>query len=229
MKQCMKRALIFISVLSTTAIMLPHHAAAQDPISLIIKEGVKKIIVAVDLKIQRLQTKTIWLQHAQKVVENTMSKLKLDEITNWVQKQKDLYQKYFDELAQVRTALLYYHRIRELTNQQIAMVKQYKQAWNQIRQDKHFTTAEVFYIGQVYTGILQESLKNLDQLSLVIHSFTTKMSDAARLDFINRTADAMQQNYKDLNDFTTQNAQLSLARSVDEHDIAVVKELYGIR
>jgi hypothetical protein len=43
---------------------------AQDPITLIIKQGIKKVIIAVDLKIQRLQTKTIWLQNAQKVVEN---------------------------------------------------------------------------------------------------------------------------------------------------------------
>lgn len=77
----MKKILLFI------AIVLLGNAGevkAQDPITLIIKEGIKKVIVAVDLKIQRLQTKTIWLQNAQKALENTMSKLKLTQITDWV-------------------------------------------------------------------------------------------------------------------------------------------------
>ena len=78
--------------MSIAFVWLSSNTNAQLPIAQIIKEGIKKVIVAVDLKIQRLQTKTIWLQNAQKVVENKMSKLKLKEISDWVQKQKDLYQ-----------------------------------------------------------------------------------------------------------------------------------------
>ncbi len=68
-----------------------NGVSAQDPITLIIKEGIVKVIKAVDLKIQRLQNKTIWLQNAQKTLENSMSKLKLDEISGWVEKQRTLY------------------------------------------------------------------------------------------------------------------------------------------
>jgi predicted transcriptional regulator YheO len=197
---------------------------AQDPITLIIKQGIKKVIIAVDLKIQRLQTKTIWLQNAQKVVENSMSKLKLGQITNWVQKQKDLYQNYFNELWKVNDVLSYYHRIKEITEQQIALVKEYHSAWNGVRQDE-----EILDIGQVYNGIIDASLKNLDQVALVINSFATQMSDARRMEIINRAADAMQANLNDLKSFNQQNIQLSLQRSKDENDIAVVKKLYGIQ
>jgi predicted transcriptional regulator YheO len=202
---------------------------AQDPITLIIKQAIKKVIIAVDLKIQRLQTKTIWLQNAQKVAENTMSKLKLGQITNWVQKQKDLYQNYFDELWKVKNILSYYHRIKEITQQQIALVKDYHQAWNSIRQDGHFTPDEILYIGQVYTGIINASLKNLDQIALVINSFTTQMTDAKRMEIINRAADAMQTNLNDLRSFNSQNILLSLQRSKDENDVAVVKKMYGLQ
>ena len=64
---------------------------AQIPILDIIKQGITKVIVAVDLKIQRLQNKTIWLQNAQKTLENSMSKLHLDEISDWVERQRNLY------------------------------------------------------------------------------------------------------------------------------------------
>lgn len=202
---------------------------AQDPITLIIREGIKKVIVAVDLKIQRLQTKTIWLQNAQKVIENSMSKLKLDEITDWVQKQKDLYQNYFDELWKVKDVLAFYYRIKEITGQQVSLIKEYHTAWNGVQQDGHFSKDEISYIGQIYSGIIEESLKNLDQVSLVIQSFTTQMTDEKRMEIINRAGVSMEKNYSDLRAFNTQNIQLSIQRSKDEHDIEVVRQLYGIQ
>jgi predicted transcriptional regulator YheO len=220
----MKKLLVCMSFF-----LLTMAASAQDPIIEVIKAGIKKVIVAVDLKIQRLQTKTIWLQNAQKVIENAMSKLKLDQITDWVQKQKDLYQEYFDELWKVKDVLSYYHRIKEITRQEISLVQQYHSAWNGVRQDGHFTANELLYIGQVYTGILSESGKNLDQIALVINSFTTQMTDAKRLDIINKAADVMQQNYDDLQQFNSQNIRVSMQQSKDEHDIDVVKQLYGLQ
>lgn len=215
--------------LCVSMVVIGITSEAQDPVTLIIKEGIKKVIVAVDLKIQRLQTKTIWLQNAQKVIENTMSKLKLDQITDWVQKQKDLYQNYFDELWKVKDVLSFYYRIKEIADQQVALVKEYHTAWRGVQQDGHFNADEILYIGQVYTGIIAESLKNLDQVALVIQSFTTQMTDEKRMEIINKAAVSMQKNYDDLRTFNTQNIQLSIQRSKDEHDIEVVKQLYGIQ
>src|SRR6185312_9916632 len=199
-------------------------AKAQDPITEVIKEGIKKVIVAIDLKIQRLQTKTIWLQNAQKVVENAMSKLKLSEIGDWVQKQKDLYQNYFDELWKVKNVLTYYFRVKEIINQQSDLVRQYHRAWQGVRHDRHFTADEVAYIGKIYTGMIAESLKNLEKVSLVIKSFTTQMSDASRMGIIDDAARRMQTNYDDLRRFNSENIQLSIQRSNDEHDISIVKQ-----
>ena len=40
-----------------------------------------------------------------------------------------------------------------------------------VSQDKHFTRSEIDYIYVIYTGILNDSLYNLDQLLMVINSF----------------------------------------------------------
>jgi predicted transcriptional regulator YheO len=219
---------IVLCMLLAAALLSVQKVSAQDPITEIIKAGITKVIVAVDLKIQRLQTKTIWLQNAQKVLENTMSKAKLDEITGWVQKQKDLYQNYFDELWQVKDVLSYYHKIRGITEQEVALVNQYHRAWNGVTRDSHFTADEVDYMGRVYTGIIEQSIKNLDQIALVINSFVTQMTDQKRMQIIDQAAEAMQKNYNDLKTFTTENIQLSIQRSKDEHDVAVVRALYGL-
>ena len=140
---------------------------AQDPITMIIKEGIKKVIRAVDLKIQRLQNKTIWLQNAQKALENEMSKLKLAEISDWVEKQRKLYADYFDELSKVKEAITTYHVVKDIIDKQKALVGEYKSAWALFRQDENFTVDELDYMSRVYSGILNESLKNLDEVILL--------------------------------------------------------------
>jgi hypothetical protein len=201
---------------------------AQDPITLIIKEGIKKVIVAVDLEIQRLQNKTIWLQNAQKAVENEMSKLKLDEISNWVEKQRKLYADYFDELSKVKDAIATYHRVRDIIDKQLALVNEYKSAWALFKRDDNFTPEELDYMGRVYTGILNEGIKNLDQVFLVINAFATQMTDAKRMEIINKASDQVEQNLADLRQFNEQNKVLSFQRAAEKGDIDVVKKLYGL-
>ena len=225
----MKRFLLSTGILLIISIAPSKRVHAQDPITLIIKQAVVKVIKAVDLKIQRLQNKTIWLQNAQKVIENTMSKVKLDEITDWVEKQRTLYKDYFDELWRVKSIISYYHRIKEVTEKQIRLVEEYKRAWALLKQDKHFTPDELAYMGQVYTGILNESVKNIDQLFLVINSFSTQMTDAKRLEIVNHAADATETAYNDLKAFNQQNTLLSLQRAKDANDVEAVKQFYGLK
>jgi flagellin-specific chaperone FliS len=224
----MKRGIVCF-VMACIFIALSGSAKAQDPITLIIKEGITKVIKAVDLKIQRLQTKSIWFQNAQKVIENTMSKLKLDEITGWVEKQRTLYKDYFEELQKVKLVLTYYHKVNEIAALQLAIAKEYKRSFDGIRQDIHFSPDEVSYMESVYSGIIEESLKNLDGLYLVINSFATQMSDEKRMEIINGVQKAIQKNYDDLRSFSTQNIQLSVARAKDQTEILVIKNLYGLQ
>jgi len=212
----------------TLFVAMPKGANAQIAVVEVIKAGVKKVIKAVDLKVQRLQNKTIWLQNAQKVLENQLSKLKLTEIADWTEKQKNLYKEYYDELWKIKSSIAYYKRIKVLTAKQIAIVDEYKWAWNLFRQDKHFKVEELSYMEKVYTGILEESINNLDQILLVLSSFKTQMSDAERLDIINKAANQMDLNYTDLKKFNAQNITTSIQRSSSLEETVKLKEIYGI-
>ena len=202
---------------------------AQIPIIDIIKTGVKKVIMAVDLQVQKMQNKTIWLQNAQQQMENILSETKLTEISDWVEKQKDLYGDYFDELWKVKEVVEYYHRIEDVIDKQMKIVDEYESAFKLFKQDEHFTSEELDYMEKVYTGIIDQSLKNLDQLFLVINSFTTQMSDEKRMEIITDAGDRMDENYNDLKTFNTQNTMLSLQRSKDMEQVNVTKQLYGLK
>jgi len=218
--------MVFLLLVGTSA--RPAEKTMVLPILEIVKAVTKKVIKAIDLRIQRLQNKTIWLQNAQKQVENVLSKLKLDEISDWTQKQKDLYKGYYGELAKVKSIITYYQRIKEITKKQTQLVQEYERAWNLFRQDNHFKDSEIQYMERVYNGILEESVKNIDQIFLILDSFTTQMSDLKRLEIINKAADQIDSNYDDLTTFNQQNILLSLQRAKTEADVNHVKQFYGI-
>lgn len=189
---------------------------------------VKRVIKAIDLKVQRLQNNTIALQNAQKALENTMSKLHLSEIAGWAQQQKDLYEKYFNELWQVKTIISGYHRVKEISQKQVALVNAYKRAWGLLQQDQHFPPDELNYMGSVYSGILQRTLEDAGSLLDLVSSFTTQMSDADRMQMVDQVAKSVDAHYNDLQRFNAENAVLSLQRSKDAKDAEMVRWMYGL-
>lgn len=222
--------IMMVMLLCSMALMTSRKANAT-PLAIleIIKAGVKKVIIAVDLKIQRLQNKTIWLQNAQKTLENSLSKLKLEEISDWTEKQRTLYKDYYEELAKVKSIVTYYQRIKDITKKQVRLVEEYQRAWRLFRQDKNFTEKEINYMAKVYSGILDETAQNIDLIFLVANSFQTQMSDAGRMEIINQAADQVDENYEDLTRFNQQNVILSLQRAKSQNDINVIKKLYGLQ
>ncbi|WP_090602211.1 conjugal transfer protein TraI [Parapedobacter koreensis] len=228
----MKKLKTYMLILPISAmtlfVSLPEGATAQLAIAEVIKAGIKKVIKAIDLKIQRLQNQTIWLQNAQKTLENQLSKLKLTEIADWTDRQRNLYKNYYDELWKVKSVLTYYHRIKEMTEKQAAILEEYRTAWQLFQQDEHFTPEELAYIAKVYTGILEASVENIDQIILVVNSFKTQMSDAARLEIIKEASNRMEENHTDLKQFNRENALLSVQRAKSTDETQRLKEIYGI-
>ncbi len=129
-RNILRRSLI-LTLLCSFLTLSPRQSEAAVPLAIleIIKAGVKKVIVAMDLKIQREQNKVLWMQNAQKVLENTLSKLKLEQIAGWTEKQRDLYQKYFNELQTVKSAISGFQRVKDISQKQARIVSEYKKVW----------------------------------------------------------------------------------------------------
>jgi len=211
-------------------ITVPEQKAdAQLLIGSVINATIGKVIRAIDLGVQRAQNQTIWLQNAQKVIETQLNQLKLSQIAGVSKQQTDLFNTYYNDLFTVKAVITDYEQVKNITLRQEMLVRAYQRAWSLTQQDKHFTVAELTHISAVYTGILQESIKNLDQLLVLVNSFKTQMSDGKRMELINNTSHHIDENYNDLKEFSNQNIMLSLQRANDENDIQSTKNLYGIQ
>jgi hypothetical protein len=217
----------FIGLLGLWCCCAVTDARAQVTIP-IFGQIVAKVVQAIDLKVQRLQTATIGLQEAQQEAENVMSALRLDEIRGWVQEQKDLYANYFQELWQVKTVLADYHKVKEIVQRQKDILAAYQRAMALFRQDKHFTAAEIAQMEVVYGNLLDESGRELDRLEEVINPFGMQMGDQKRMEIIDGAASRQNRDYQDLEDFTIEEELLSVGRAGDEQEYEFLKKIYGL-
>lgn len=216
---------IILTVLLAVGSLAGH---AQFLVSAVLNETVGRIIRAIDLQVQRAQNKTLWLQNAQKAIENEMHQMQLSGIAAVSTRQKNLFTEYYQELFKVKALISDYEQVAHIISRQEQLVTLYKTSWAGTQRDGRFTAAELQQISSVYSGILTESAENLDQLSKVINSFQTQMTDGERMEAIDRIAKQADGNYNDLKKFTNQNIRLSMERSKDQQDVQSIKKLYGI-
>jgi hypothetical protein len=221
----MKKVIIVLILL---AIGFAPKADAQIPVVSLVSGIIKKVIVAIDLKVQQLQNQTIALQNAEASVENNLHLSSLNDINGWLGKEKALYQQYYKELATVRTVIADYDEVKRIISQQKELLAEYNNANNLFRQDKHFSAAELNQMTTVYGGIIEESARNLQEVVTAVTSITTQMKDAERLLLIHHATAGMQKNLDDLRQFNNNNVQLSLARAKDEQDRTQIRQLYGL-
>src|ERR1700755_1003505 len=88
----------------------------------IINAAVKKVVVATDLEVERMQTETIGAQTAEKAQENDMEQSELSGIPSWVEQQRELFAAYYQELRQVKNAIASYEEVKEMIDKQARII-----------------------------------------------------------------------------------------------------------
>lgn len=202
---------------------------AQIGLAEVIRAGIKRVVRAVDLKVQRLQNRTIWLQNAQKVLENSLSRLRLQEISEWTQRHTEQYQDHYQQFSKVRSAIANFQQVRQMIRLQLGLVREYQRVWELLKGDPVFSSEEIGHMEKVYAGILDRSISNLDQIRTVMMSFHLAMTDRQRMELINNVGSDIYRNYMDLVGFNRQNLILRTQRAGERERIENIKKLYNIQ
>ncbi|OOQ60015.1 conjugal transfer protein TraI [Mucilaginibacter pedocola] len=219
---------ILIPLCLLALLLATPRANAQVPVAGAFTGLIKKVIVAIDLGVQRIQNKTIALQNAEQQIENSLHLNSLRDINGWLDKERNLYAGYYNELAQVKKLLADYQMVKEVITRQKQLLSEYQRASALFSKDAHFSAGELRYMAGIYDGILQESLRNLEAVNTAVTALTTQMDDADRWLRIDEAAKAIQLNLDHLRQFNRQNVLLSLSRSRDALDRSGVQQLYGL-
>ena len=140
----------------------------------------------------------------------------------------NLHKAFLDGLMEVSPTVRKYHRVADIVNYQVVLVKEYKNAYDRFKRDNNFKADELSYLGHVYDNLFKESLRNLDELLTVITAGKTRMSDYERLQTIDRIYADMQDKLMFLRHFNNNTTILAVQRAKERNDAQTIQKIYGI-
>lgn len=188
-------------------------------------QSVSQLVTQLTLDIQKLTTmKTLLndLYAGYAVLDKGYT-----DIRNIVQGNFNLHKAFLDGLLAVSPLVSGYYRAADIIQTESAIVSEYRSAWRQWTSDGHFAAWELDHIGQVYAGLLDRTLKYLDKLAMVISNGELRMSDAERLNAIDRIYVDINSQLTHLRQFNTSLSILSGQRSQEANDLKTIKGFYG--
>lgn len=134
-----------------------------------------------------------------------------------------LHKNFLDALMQVSPAVKNYKRVAEIVEYQISIVKESRNGMNRFIKSGNFSGQEINYFEKVYGNLLNQSLRNLDELTMVITADKLRMSDDERLKAVDDIYEQMQDKLLFLRNFNASSNVLALQRSKEKNDVYVSK------
>ncbi|WP_233207017.1 TerB family tellurite resistance protein [Flavobacterium sp. 2] len=140
-----------------------------------------------------------------------------------------LHKTFLDALMQVSPAVRNYKRVGEIVEYQISIVKESRNGMNRFIKNGNFSGQEINYFEKVYGNLLNESLRNLDELTMVITADKLRMSDDERLKAVDDIYEQMQDKLLFLRNFNTMSNVLALQRAREKNDVYASRGLQAIK
>ena len=140
----------------------------------------------------------------------------------------NLHATFLDGLLVVSPAVRKYPRAVDIINDQAALVSESKAAAASFRREGHFSPEEINYLTDVYGHLARASLKNLDDLLMVLTDRKLRMSDAERLTAIDRIYSDSRSQMSFLKKFNDRAYQTARQRAKEGQERQTLKSLYGI-
>lgn len=140
-----------------------------------------------------------------------------------------LHKTFLDALMQVSPVVRNYKRVGEIINFQMLLMKESKNGLKRFIKSGNFSEKEISYFEKIYGNLLSQSLRNLDELTMVLTADKLRMSDDERLQAVDDIYLQMQDKLLFLRNFNTTSNVLALQRAKEAKDIYASKELQELK
>ena len=140
-----------------------------------------------------------------------------------------LHEAFLDGLLQVSPAVKNYSRVQGIIECQLAIIKEYKLAYEKLAASGSFSASELDYIAEVYSRLSERSLKNLDALTMVLTAKKLRASDDERLSVIDSIYEDMTDQLSFLRHFNSNAALLAAQRKGEIAGTELTRKLYDLK
>lgn len=139
-----------------------------------------------------------------------------------------IHEAFIDGLMLVNPSIKNYKRIPFIIDYQKLLLKEYQRAYNRFKQDPNFKLDELEYLANVYKFLFDASLRNIDELMMIITATKLSMSDDERMQAIDRIFFDMEDKLIFLNYFNNNTQLLAVQRARSRNDVETMQKLYGV-
>ena len=150
------------------------------------------------------------------------------DIRNIVQGNFNLHKVFLDGLLAVSPAVQNYSRVKSILNTEYSIVSEYKAGFARFSADGHFTIQELDYMNKLYSTLFTRSLNCVNELVMVLTADQLRMSDAERLQSIDRVYADITGQLRTLREFNNNTSLQAVQRAREAGDIGTLKSIYGI-
>ncbi|SMD44906.1 hypothetical protein SAMN00777080_3543 [Aquiflexum balticum DSM 16537] len=140
----------------------------------------------------------------------------------------NIHRIFLDGLMQVSPTVRNYHRVPAIIEYQLRLVREYRNAFDFYRRSGVFDIEEIEYMGRVYNRLFQSSLRNLDDLVMILTANSLRMGDDERMQSIDRIFSDMEDKLSFLRVFNEGAGLLALQRGKEMRDNIQLEELHGL-
>lgn len=173
------------------------------------------------------------LQQLEEILDNMYKGYKIltkgyNTIKDIAEGNLNLHQVFLDGLFAVNPSVRNYKRIPYIIQYQQFLVKEYKRAFNRFKNDPNLTVREIKYLENVYGSLFKQSLRNLDELLMIVTATKLRMSDEERLQAIDRIYLDMENKLVFLKVFNSSTQMLVMQRARENHDVETLQKLYEV-
>jgi len=173
------------------------------------------------------------LKQLEEILENMYKGYKI--LTKGYSRVKDiaegnfnLHQVFLDGLFAVNPSVAKYQRIPDIIRYQSMLIKEYKRAFNRFKSDPNLTPDEIKYLERVYSYLVKQSLRNLEELTMIITANKLRMSDDERIQSIDRIYFDIENKLSFLRYFNASTQVLVAQRAKESSEVGAMKKLYDV-
>lgn len=177
--------------------------------------------------IQQIAALQVYIGYAKKGYN--IAKEGLTTIGGFTRGEFNLHTDYFNSLKSVNPEIKRYARVADIIALQVKIVQNYNRTYRRLNGSDAFSNDELAYIGRVFSRLLNDCDKTLDELITLTTNGKLEMKDDERMKRIDILYLDMQDKFTFTQSFSNDAISLAASRIKEKTDVQTSRVLHGIK
>jgi len=180
----------------------------------------------IKMYLEAIEANAIYVQYLKKAI--SIARTGLTTISDIRNGEFNLHDIFFKGLSSVNPSIRNWSKVADIISYQINIVKSYKASLAQIKSSGQFNPAEMDYIINVFSKLLDDCVDIILTLADVLSADFYKMSDDERIKRIDVLYASMQSNYTFCQKFSNYTIALAMQRLQEQNEAAASKKIFDV-